>query len=140
VKSRKEVACVYAQRVFRPSVEHQALEVPDVTRQVARRHGQRIAPGDDGARPECTAEEVERLAQGMAGLLRVVLRPEQRLDAVSAMEPPRRGDGEVAEERTAPGLSEHRVERLARGRPQIQRSERLQLEHGGSAGKRHTPG
>jgi hypothetical protein len=71
----------------------------------------------------------KRLIERPAGVLVVLLGPQQREERVPAVEAARPGNGEIGEESDALGLREDRVEVLTVGVPQGERSERAELDH-----------
>jgi len=71
----------------------------------------------------------ERLVERPAGVLLVLLRPEESEKRIAAVKAPGPGNGQIGEEGDALRLSEDRVEVPAVGVPQDERSERAELDH-----------
>jgi hypothetical protein len=67
---------------------------------------------------------VDCLAERVAGVRLVLVRPEEREQLIAAMRPPRSSEREVDEQRDAPGLREDRAQLAAVGRLEIERPKR----------------
>src|SRR2546425_956838 len=88
-----------------------------------------IPAADDDPRAEGAAKHTERLTQCRTRVLLVELWPEEREQAVAAVEAGRRRRGEVGEESKAPGLAEERPHLASVGTGEAQSPEHAELDH-----------
>src|SRR5207247_9165168 len=88
-----------------------------------------IPAADDDPRAEGAAKHTERLTQCRTRVLLVELWPEERQQAVAAVEAGRRRRGEVGEESKAPGLAEEHPHLASVGTGEAESSEHTELDH-----------
>jgi len=88
-----------------------------------------IPTGHEHVGAQGVPHHVERLAQRRARVLLVEFRPEQREQAIAAVEAPGRGGGEVGEQREAPRSGEKALHLASRGVDQMQSPEQPELDH-----------
>ena len=90
-----------------------------------------VAPAGEDLGPERAAQEMERAAEGGAGVSLVEIGPEEGEERVAPVEPAGRVGGEVGEEAEPLRLLEHGPHLPAFRGPEVQHAESVQLDHGG---------
>src|SRR5437899_12003853 len=88
-----------------------------------------IAASQHEVGAEGAPDHVKRLAQGGSRVLLVELRPEQGEQAITAVEAPRSGGGEVGKQGEAPRSGEKALHLASRSVDQMQSPEQPELNH-----------
>src|SRR4029453_9342080 len=86
------------------------------------------------------AQKIDRLPEGMPGLLGIVLRPEEGKQGVTAMKPAGCSESEITEEGGASGLREDGTDGVVVSRGQLQGTQGPQLNHSSYPASRTSPG
>jgi hypothetical protein len=98
VKALEELAAIELDRITQPAAVERFLEANSVAPEICPVYAQRVAiPAHKRACAESLTEHVDGLAQRVAGMLLVVLGPEQRNERVAPMKGARRCEREVGE-------------------------------------------
>src|SRR5205823_10643752 len=107
VKAIEHLTSIELDGVSKSTGVERFLEVSRVTPHVCPVDAQRIAvAAHESMRAEGLTEDVDRLAQRVASVLRIVLGPKERDERVAPMGAARRGKRKVGEQRDAFGLRE----------------------------------
>jgi hypothetical protein len=87
VEAGEQLASIEGKGISRSPLVHCRVELPDITADLLGREGQLvIATGHDRRRTQCSAQKVDRLPEGMPGLLGIVLGPEKGKQGITTME------------------------------------------------------
>ncbi len=130
MKSGEQLAPIKGQRSSRPPLLYRCIESPDVTPHLFEREGELlVATCHDSRCAQGPTKEIDRLPEGMPGLLGVVLGPEEGKQRVTALETAGRREGEIAEEGCTAGLRQNRTDGCAVGRGQLQGPQSTQFDH-----------
>jgi hypothetical protein len=129
MEALEQVAPVELDRVGEPASVERFLERDRVAPQMSRRETECVAAAENDVRTERAAKNVERLAQRVAGVLGVVLGPEEREERVPTVRPAPRGERQITEEGYSLGLREDRSQLLPIGAAESERSKCAQPDH-----------
>lgn len=130
MEAGEQLASIEGKGLGRSPLVHCRVELPDVTADLLVREGQLLIPtGYDRPRTQSPAQKVNRLPEGMPGLLGSVLGPEEGQQGVTTMEAARGGEGEIAQEGRASGLGENGTDGSVFGPSQLDRPQGAQLDH-----------